>query len=127
VRGWFTELWVTRIRKIGRNPALTGGASLVGQLVALAARRGVEIWLKSAVTELITGERSPRSSPGDLGTKGGLVTDEHARVLREDGSVIEGLYAAGNTTATVMGRSYPGPGCTIGAAMVFAYLGARHL
>ena len=34
--------------------------------------------------------------PGDLGTKGGLVTDEHARVLRADGSVIEGLYAAGN-------------------------------
>lgn len=64
--------------------------------------------------------------PGDLGTKGGLVTDEHARVLREDGSVIEGLYAAGNTTASVMGRSYPGPGCTIGAAMVFAYLGAQH-
>ncbi|MFS8102239.1 FAD-dependent oxidoreductase [Lentzea alba] len=65
--------------------------------------------------------------PGDLGTKGGLVTDEHARVLKEDGSVIEGLYAAGNTTATVMGRSYPGPGCTIGAAMVFAYLGAQDL
>lgn len=65
--------------------------------------------------------------PGDLGTKGGLITDEHARVLRANGSVIEGLYAAGNTTATVMGRSYPGPGCTIGAAMVFAYLGARHL
>lgn len=64
--------------------------------------------------------------PGDLGTKGGLVTDEHARVLREDGSVIEGLYAAGNTTASVMGRSYPGPGCTIGAATVFAYLGAQH-
>ncbi|WP_235922159.1 FAD-dependent oxidoreductase [Lentzea tibetensis] len=65
--------------------------------------------------------------PGDLGTKGGLVTDEHARVLREDGSPIEGLYAAGNTTASVMGRSYPGPGCTLGAAAVFAYLGAQHL
>ncbi|MGW6930469.1 FAD-dependent oxidoreductase [Lentzea sp. NPDC054927] len=357
IRGWFTELWVTRIRKIGRNPALTGGASLVGQLVKLAAGRGAEIWLNSAAKELITengvvtgvvvskdgeehritgkvflaaggfahndamrqqhlphptgtrwtnasptdtgevlslgialgaatalmdeawwtpavgfpggiavaslrerafpgsiivddeGNRfmdeamsynecghqiyrrgsvpawmiiddqhrswypfvtlkpgetpenngiltradtleqlankigvplenlqrtverfngfatsgkdedfgrgndaydryysDPRVSPnpnlsaldtppfyaakvfpGDLGTKGGLVTDEHARVLRADGSVIEGLYAAGNTTATVMGRSYPGPGCTIGAAMVFAYLGAQHL
>ena len=48
--------------------------------------------------------------PGDLGTKGGLRTDERARVLRADGSVIDGLYAAGNTSALVMGRSYAGPG-----------------
>ncbi|WP_460774869.1 FAD-dependent oxidoreductase [Microbacterium sp. GXF7504] len=75
-------------------------------------------------------ERGPFTAlkiyPGDLGTKGGLVTDEHARVLREDGSVIEGLYAAGNTTASVMGHTYPGPGSTIGPAGVFGYLGALH-
>jgi 3-oxosteroid 1-dehydrogenase len=65
--------------------------------------------------------------PGDLGTKGGLRTDAHARVLREDGSVIEGLYAAGNTSAPVMGRTYAGPGATIGPAMVFGYLAAEHL
>ena len=47
--------------------------------------------------------------PGDLGTKGGLVVDEHARVLRPDGSVIEGLYAAGNTSAPVMGNSVSRP------------------
>ena len=64
--------------------------------------------------------------PGDLGTKGGLLTDEHGRVLREDAKPITGLYAAGNTTASVMGRTYPGPGCTLGAATVFAYLGAQH-
>ncbi|MFZ0048356.1 MAG: FAD-binding protein, partial [Streptosporangiaceae bacterium] len=62
--------------------------------------------------------------PGDLGTKGGLRTDEHARVLRPDGSCIEGLYAAGNTSAMVMGRSYAGPGATIGPAMTFGYLAA---
>jgi 3-oxosteroid 1-dehydrogenase len=62
--------------------------------------------------------------PGDLGTKGGLRTDERARVLRADGSVIEGLYAAGNTSAIVMGRSYAGPGATIGPAMTFGYLAA---
>jgi hypothetical protein len=50
------------------------------------------------------------------------VTDEYARVLREDGSVIEGLYAAGNTTASVMGRRYPGAGATLGPAMTFAYI-----
>jgi 3-oxosteroid 1-dehydrogenase len=64
--------------------------------------------------------------PGDLGTKGGLVTDEWARVMRADGTPIAGLYAAGNTTASVMGNSYPGAGATIGPAMVFAYLAAQH-
>ncbi|MGI5270254.1 FAD-dependent oxidoreductase [Nonomuraea sp. CA-218870] len=70
--------------------------------------------------------RAIRVYPGDLGTKGGLLTDEHGRVLREDGSVIAGLYAAGNTTASVMGRTYPGPGSTIAPAVVFGYLAARH-
>jgi 3-oxosteroid 1-dehydrogenase len=62
--------------------------------------------------------------PGDLGTKGGLRTDERARVLRADGTLIDGLYAAGNTSAMVMGRSYAGPGATIGPAMTFGYLAA---
>ncbi|MEQ0557488.1 3-oxosteroid 1-dehydrogenase [Amycolatopsis sp. NEAU-NG30] len=65
--------------------------------------------------------------PGDLGTKGGLRTDEHARVLREDGSVVPGLFAAGNVSAAVMGRTYAGPGATIGPAMVFGYLAATRL
>ncbi|GAA1534316.1 3-oxosteroid 1-dehydrogenase [Nocardioides humi] len=65
--------------------------------------------------------------PGDLGTKGGLVTDERARVLREDGSVIPGLYAAGNVSAAVMGNTYPGPGGTIGPAIVFGYLAAEDI
>jgi 3-oxosteroid 1-dehydrogenase len=64
--------------------------------------------------------------PGDLGTKGGLRTDADARVLREDGSPIEGLYAAGNVSAAVMGHTYAGPGATIGPAMVFGYLAVRH-
>ena len=75
-------------------------------------------------------ERGPFTAvqlvPGDLGTKGGLVTDEHGRVLEESGAVIPGLYAAGNTTASVMGRTYPGPGSTIGPAAVFGYLAAKH-
>ncbi|WP_166389994.1 3-oxosteroid 1-dehydrogenase [Nocardioides ochotonae] len=65
--------------------------------------------------------------PGDLGTKGGLVTDERARVLRTDGSVIPGLYAAGNTSAAVMGRTYAGPGATIGPALTFGYLAAEDI
>ena len=62
--------------------------------------------------------------PGDLGTKGGLVTDQRARVLRPDGSAIDGLYAAGNASAAVMGHTYAGPGATIGPALVFGYLAA---
>ena len=63
---------------------------------------------------------------GDLGTKGGLVCDEHGRVLRPDGSVIEGLYATGNNSASVMANEYAGPGATIGPSMVFGYIAARH-
>ena len=63
---------------------------------------------------------------GDLGTKGGLVCDEHARVVREDGSVIAGLYATGNTSASIMANEYAGPGATIGPSMVFGYIAARH-
>ncbi|MBL8911555.1 MAG: FAD-binding protein [Archangium sp.] len=65
--------------------------------------------------------------PGDLGTKGGILTDEFARALREDGSVIEGLYAAGNCSASVMGRTYPGPGSTLGPATTFGFIGGNHI
>ncbi|HBD21658.1 MULTISPECIES: 3-oxosteroid 1-dehydrogenase [Dietzia] len=65
--------------------------------------------------------------PGDLGTKGGANTDVHGRVLREDGSVIQGLYAAGNASSPVMGHTHAGPGATIGPAMVFGYLAVENL
>ena len=65
--------------------------------------------------------------PGDLGTKGGLRTDERARVLRDDGTAIAGLYAAGNASAAVMGHSYAGAGATIGPAMTFGYIAALDL
>jgi 3-oxosteroid 1-dehydrogenase len=65
--------------------------------------------------------------PGDLGTKGGMVTDARARVLRPDGSVIPGLYAAGNASAAVMGHSYAGAGSTLGPAMTFGYVAARDI
>jgi 3-oxosteroid 1-dehydrogenase len=64
---------------------------------------------------------------GDLGTSGGLRTDEFARVLRDDDTVVNGLYAVGNASAAVMGRSYAGAGATIGPAMTFGYVAARHI
>jgi succinate dehydrogenase/fumarate reductase flavoprotein subunit len=64
---------------------------------------------------------------GDLGTSGGLCTDEYARVLRPDDTVVRGLYAVGNNAAAVMGRSYAGAGATIGPAMTFGFVAAKHL
>jgi 3-oxosteroid 1-dehydrogenase len=64
--------------------------------------------------------------PGDVGTYGGVVTDSAARVLREDGGVIQGLYATGTTTAGVMGRAYPGAGCSIGPSFTWGFVAAKH-
>ncbi|MFV8816711.1 FAD-dependent oxidoreductase [Haliea sp. E17] len=65
-------------------------------------------------------------NPGDVGTYGGVVTDEYARVLKEDGSVIPGLYAVGICAASMNGGVYPGAGCSIGPAFTFGYVAARH-
>ena len=64
--------------------------------------------------------------PADVGTCGGVITNEHAQVLDEDDCVIDGLYATGNITATVMGRNYLGAGGSIAYTMVFGYVAARH-
>ena len=77
-----------------------------------------------------TVERGPfyayKVFPGDVGTYGGVVTDIEARVLREDGSVIPGLYATGISTASVMGRCYPGAGSSVGPSFVWGYVAAKH-
>ena len=64
--------------------------------------------------------------PGDVGTYGGVVTDVYARVLREDGEPIAGLYATGISTASVMGRAYPGAGSSVGPSFVWGYVAAKH-
>jgi 3-oxosteroid 1-dehydrogenase len=64
-------------------------------------------------------------SPGDVGTKGGLETDEFARVLNAEGIPIPGLFATGNCAASAMGSVCPGAGATIGPAMVFGYIAAQ--
>jgi succinate dehydrogenase/fumarate reductase flavoprotein subunit len=61
----------------------------------------------------------------DLGTCGGLKADDRARVLREDGQVIAGLYAIGNTAANAFGTTYPGAGATIAQGLVYGYIAAQ--
>lgn len=63
---------------------------------------------------------------GDLGTKGGLVINLDGQVLNQSGQPIEGLYAAGNVTASIMGSKYPGAGCTLGPAMTIAFKAGHH-
>lgn len=64
--------------------------------------------------------------PGALGTKGGVATDAHGRVLHVSGRPVPGLYAAGNVAGSLAGSGYPGPGITIGAALLFGHLAALH-
>jgi predicted oxidoreductase len=64
--------------------------------------------------------------PADLGMAAGIVTDEWARALAVGGVPIPGLYACGNDMQSVMNGAYPGPGITLGPALVFGYVAARH-
>ncbi|TAL04184.1 MAG: FAD-dependent oxidoreductase [Rhodospirillaceae bacterium] len=64
--------------------------------------------------------------PGDVGTYGGVVTDDQARVLRAEGTPIEGLYATGVSTASVMGRCYVGAGASVGPSFTWGYVAAQH-
>ena len=64
--------------------------------------------------------------PGDVSTYGGVVTDAQARVVNAEGAPIEGLYACGVSTASVMGGVYPGAGASIGPSLTFGYVAAKH-
>ena len=64
--------------------------------------------------------------PGDIGASAGLACDASARVLGDEDQAIEGLYACGADMQSIMAGRYPGPGITLGPAMVFGYLAARH-
>jgi hypothetical protein len=68
-----------------------------------------------------------RIYPADLGTAVGLRTDCHARVLRNNGTAITGLYACGNDMGSIMNGNYPGPGITLGPALTFGYIAGCHL
>ncbi|RJL16339.1 FAD-binding protein [Paracoccus siganidrum] len=64
--------------------------------------------------------------PADLAASAGLAGDIHGRVLDHAGQPIEGLYAVGNDLASIFRGTYPGPGTTIGPALVFGWRIARH-
>ena len=63
---------------------------------------------------------------GTIGTKGGPRTNVNGQVLNAFGDTIDGLYAAGNVAASVSGPAYGGGGFTIGLAMTWGYIAAKH-
>ena len=62
--------------------------------------------------------------PSTLGSSVGLKCDADGRVLDAQGAPIAGLFACGNDMASIMRGTYPGPGITLGPALVFAYRAA---
>ena len=102
------------------------------QLLAVFQRypgiEGPHQWSNPSLAPLSTGPfYAGQVVLSDLGTKGGLVCDEHARVLGAEGAPIAGLYACGNTMASMFGHAYPGPGACITPGMTFGRLAADDL
>ena len=68
-----------------------------------------------------------RIQPGNLSTFVGLDTDPAGRVRDRFGHPIAGLYAIGADAESVAGGSYPAAGITLGPAVTFGVLAARHI
>ena len=109
--------------KEGRDPEFGRGSTVYQRHLGDAAQKP-----NPCVAPIL---RAPffamRIYPADLGTAIGMKVDAQARVLREDGSPITGLYACGNDMGSIMNGNYPGPGITLGPALTFGYIAGRHL
>ncbi|MFT4119649.1 FAD-dependent oxidoreductase [Bradyrhizobium sp.] len=109
--------------KDGRDPEFGRGSTIYQRHLGDAAHKP-----NPCVAPIL---RAPffamRIYPADLGTAIGMKVDAQARVLREDGTPIRGLYACGNDMASIMNGNYPGPGITLGPALTFGYIAGRHL
>jgi succinate dehydrogenase/fumarate reductase flavoprotein subunit len=107
----------------GEDPAFGRGSTSFNRYLADPANKP-----NPCVGPLLTGPfYAVKVIMGDLGTFDGVKTSLWGEVLRRDGSVISGLYAAGNDRVSIMGGNYPGPGITHGPNMTFGYLTANHI
>lgn len=109
--------------KDGRDPEFGRGSTIYQRHLGDAAHKP-----NPCVAPIL---RAPffalRIYPADLGTAIGMKVDAQARVLREDGTPIAGLYACGNDMGSIMNGNYPGPGITLGPALTFGYIAGRHM
>lgn len=109
--------------KEGRDPEFGRGSTIYQRHLGDAAHKP-----NPCVAPIV---RAPffamRIYPADLGTAIGMKVDAQARVLREDGSPVAGLYACGNDMGSIMNGNCPGPGIMLGPALTFGYIAGRHL
>lgn len=106
----------------GKDPAFGRGETAYNRLQGDALQRP-----NPCLAPIETGPfYAVRVIPGSFGTFAGLKTNGNAQVLRKDGSVIEGLYAAGTDMASVMGGHYPAGGINLGPAMTFGFIAGKH-
>lgn len=111
--------------KLGEDPDWHRGASAFDQQTSGDSSRGLPNSCLAPLAE--PPFYGVAIWPGVLGTKGGLRTNANAQVVNVWGEPIQGLYAAGNCTGSVMGGGYPGGGSTIGAGLTWAYIAANHI
>ncbi len=109
--------------KEGRDPEFGRGSTIYQRHLGDAAHKPNPASRRSSARRFF----AMRIYPADLGTAIGMKVDAQARVLREDGTPIAGLYACGNDMGSIMNGNYPGPGITLGPALTFGYIAGRHL
>jgi 3-oxosteroid 1-dehydrogenase len=140
--------WLRQAPDLAGLAALTGlpaaalAASVARFNTAAAAGRDEEFGRPARPDAAAAGDRRRRAgmepiahppfialpiSRAILGTKGGARTNEHAEVLRPDGSVIPGLFAAGIAMASPIGTRNVGTGTTIGPNMAWGYIAGMRL
>ncbi|TPQ35474.1 succinate dehydrogenase [Bradyrhizobium guangdongense] len=109
--------------KEGRDPEFGRGSTIYQRHLGDAAHKP-----NPCVAPIL---RAPffalRIYPADLGTAIGVKVDAQARVLRDDGTPISGLYACGNDMGSIMNGNCPAPGIALGPALTFGYIAGRHL
>jgi 3-oxosteroid 1-dehydrogenase len=140
--------WIRRADSIAALARLTGldaaalEATVARYNAACDAGRDTEFGRPSAADAAASGDRRRRGglerierppflavpfNRAILGTKGGPRTDDRARVLRPDGSVIPGLFAAGASSANPIGTRGVGTGTTIGPYMAWGHVAGLEL
>jgi succinate dehydrogenase/fumarate reductase flavoprotein subunit len=65
--------------------------------------------------------------PADLACSAGLSGNANGELLDLNGNVIPGLFACGNDLASIFRGTYPGPGTTLGPAIVFGWRVAKYM
>jgi succinate dehydrogenase/fumarate reductase flavoprotein subunit len=106
----------------GEDPAFARGSTAYSRLQGDSGNRP-----NPCVAPIETGPfLAVRVLAGSFGTFAGLKTNGNAQALRADGTVIDGLYAAGADMASVMGGHYPAGGINLGPAMTFGFIAGRH-